>query len=196
MHASTILSPLCPEAQGNAHIFTHTPQINQRHHKAKTDTLRSAWRQKETTCSQTRTLLGTITHTHRDTGTEPETQRQLMNVGAGRPADASTCRNTKTGLCLGTRAPLTPPAHRHSHMLEQHALAAHLVQPLFGQRDLQGHLAGARLRLRQHWSPVGANTATMWLQGHSAQATRLECWTVGMKLGSSEVSPPNLDLFV
>lgn len=119
MHASTILSPLCPEAQGNAHILTHTPQINQRHHKAKTDTLRSAWRQKETTCSQTRTLLGTITHTHRDTGTEPETQRQLMNVGAGRPADASTCRNTKTGLCLGTRAPLTPPAHRHSHMLKQ-----------------------------------------------------------------------------
>lgn len=39
--------------------------------------------------------------------------------GCRQAAGASTCRNTKTGLCLGTRAPLTPPAHRHSHMLKQ-----------------------------------------------------------------------------
>ena len=97
----------------HTHIFTHTPQINQRH---ETDTRRSAWRRKETTRSQTRTHTYTHSHTHTATGTEPETQRLPVNLCAGRHADTPAYGNTNTGLYLGTRVPQTSPQHTHRHL--------------------------------------------------------------------------------
>ena len=189
---------IVPRGPGkHTHIFTHTPQIDQRHHKAKTDTLRSTWRQKETTCSQTRTLLGTITHTHSDTSTEPETQRPQVNMGAGRHADASTYRNTNTALYLGTRVPLTSPQHTQAltQLKQTYTRSPSCAAPLRAMRPLRASCrsqAEAPAALEPSWCQHCHHVAT----GAQCTGRRLECRPVGMKLRSSEVSPPNLGLFV
>ena len=118
-------------------------------------------------------------------------------MGASRHTDASTYRNTNTALYLGTGSPWLPPnTHRHSHMLKQtYTRSPSCAAPLRAMRPLRascGSQAEAPAALEPSWCQHCHHVAT----GAQCTGRRLECRPVGMKLGSPEVLPPNLGLFV
>lgn len=99
MHARlTILSALCPEAQGNTHIFTHTPRSISAITKQRQTHQRGAGGRRRPHAVR-HYLVSTITHTQdidraRDTKTADE-------CGCFMACVDDVYRNTKTGLCPG-----------------------------------------------------------------------------------------------
>ena len=99
----------------HTHARTHAHTTDPHSHKAKTDTLRnrSAMEaERDHTQSDTHSIRHKDTHTHRDTCTEPETQRHPWKTDACRHIDTPNYGNRNTGLYLYTQAP--PPEIPHT----------------------------------------------------------------------------------